>query len=300
MVAERFGQHADAETIVIYHANCIDGFGAAWAAHEMFGDNAASYLPASYGDEAPDTEGKHVVIVDFSYPTEVMEQLADECLTLTLLDHHQSAIERLNSVSYMHRPNVSGRLDGTVSGALLTWQWYCGHKEAPQLLRHISDRDLWQFALPDTREIIAGLAIKPRSFAVWSNYMGMDLGALQLTLGVEGTAILASEESVLSTLERNARMLPFDAYLVPMVNAPPQYASELGDRLAKGHPFAVVYWDDAAGRHVSLRSTSIGQDVAAIAQLYGGGGHRNAAGFVIARPSYPLDGAVSVTRHGAA
>jgi hypothetical protein len=34
--------------LVIYHANCMDGFGAAWAAHCTFGDEA-EYLPAAHG-----------------------------------------------------------------------------------------------------------------------------------------------------------------------------------------------------------------------------------------------------------
>ena len=35
--------------LVIYHKNCTDGFGAAWAAHELLGSKAM-YVPAQYDE----------------------------------------------------------------------------------------------------------------------------------------------------------------------------------------------------------------------------------------------------------
>lgn len=52
-------------TIVIYHADCPDGFGAAFAAWLVFGDSA-QYVPARFGEPAPDVRGKEVYILDFS------------------------------------------------------------------------------------------------------------------------------------------------------------------------------------------------------------------------------------------
>jgi uncharacterized protein len=66
---------------------------------------------------------------------------------------------------------------------------------------------------------------------------------------------------------------------VPVANLPAYLASDAGHLLAEGNPFAAIYFDSAEGRKFSLRSTDAGLDVAQIAQSYGGGGHRNAAGF---------------------
>jgi nanoRNase/pAp phosphatase (c-di-AMP/oligoRNAs hydrolase) len=63
---------------------------------------------------------------------------------------------------------------------------------------------------------------------------------------------------------------------VPVVNLPYMMASEAANRLAEGEPFAAAYFDRADARVFSLRSRG---DVSAIAKAYGGGGHRNAAGF---------------------
>lgn len=60
-------------------------------------------------------------------------------------------------------------------------------------------------------------------------------------------------------------------------------ASDAGELMCQGEPFAAVYWDTAEHRQFSLRSRDGGLDVATIAQGYGGGGHRNAAGFRVTR-----------------
>ena len=52
--------------------------------------------------------------------------------------------------------------------------------------------------------------------------------------------------------------------------------------MAEGEPFAACYWDTPEGRVFSLRSSSDGVDVSEIAKQFGGGGHKNAAGFKIA------------------
>jgi oligoribonuclease NrnB/cAMP/cGMP phosphodiesterase (DHH superfamily) len=51
--------------------------------------------------------------------------------------------------------------------------------------------------------------------------------------------------------------------------------------VAAGKPVAAAYFDRADARVFSLRSDRAGIDVAAIAERYGGGGHRHAAGFQV-------------------
>jgi hypothetical protein len=52
---------------VLYHSNCYDGFGAAYAAWKKFGDEGTKYLPVSYGFPPPEMpDAKAVSIVDFS------------------------------------------------------------------------------------------------------------------------------------------------------------------------------------------------------------------------------------------
>lgn len=68
-------------------------------------------------------------------------------------------------------------------------------------------------------------------------------------------------------------------YKVKVANLPYTFSSDAGHELALGNPFGACYWDTPEGRVFSLRSTDEGIDVSSIAASYGGGGHRNAAGF---------------------
>jgi len=81
--------------VMLYHANCADGFGAAWAAWIKWGD-AVDYRPVSYGQEPPtDLSGKHVLIGDFSYKRDALAVLAETTASLVILDHHKSAVDEL-------------------------------------------------------------------------------------------------------------------------------------------------------------------------------------------------------------
>jgi nanoRNase/pAp phosphatase (c-di-AMP/oligoRNAs hydrolase) len=69
------------------------------------------------------------------------------------------------------------------------------------------------------------------------------------------------------------------------VNAGTYCHSELLGELAKGADFAVGWFATARGTYrYSLRSDPQGLDVSAIAKLFGGGGHKHAAGFEVDQP----------------
>mgnify|MGYP001450666450 FL=1 len=82
-------------------------------------------------------------------------------------------------------------------------------------------------------------------------------------------------------------MVDIAGYQVPCVNTN-SLASEIGNDLAKGQPFAAMYCDNADKRIFSLRSDVDGVDVANIAKLFGGGGHFHAAGFAVEKPKISL------------
>ena len=79
------------EPLVIYHANCADGFGAAFAAWLKLGDDA-EYVPMQYGfTEVPDYVEREVYMLDFSWPKDKMEDLFREAKRVVWLDHHASS-----------------------------------------------------------------------------------------------------------------------------------------------------------------------------------------------------------------
>ena len=172
--------------------------------------------------------------------------------------------------------NVKAKFDMNHSGAMLTWGHFFPDQEPPPLLLHIEDRDLWRFALQNTRQIQANVFSFPYDFQVWDMLMAAAPGAL----AAEGEAIERKHfKDIRELLGVTTRDMVIGGYRVPVANLPYTMSSDAGHELAKGHPFAACYWDTPEGRVFSLRSTDDGVDVSAVAKQYGGGGHRNASGF---------------------
>lgn len=268
--------------LVIYHANCWDGFCAAWVARKALGEIEA--YPAHYGQSPPDVSGRIVYVLDFSYPAEVMEQLVTEARHTVVLDHHKTAQAALE---HFHRPEIGIDVwfDMNKSGGRLAWEWFTlmgydlstpNAPHAPWLVDYTEDRDLWRHALDGTQEINAALRSYPLDFDLWDQFEQKDPRS---TFYYEGTAIRRAERQMVETHVKNARHIEMDGHRIRVVNATVLF-SEIAGELAKGYPFGACYFDRQDGkRQWSLRSDERGIDVSVLAKTHGGGGHARAAGF---------------------
>lgn len=267
--------------ICIYHAHCNDGFGAAWAVWKHLGTEV-DFHAASYGDDPPDVTGAHVLIVDFSYPSNVLDAMAARAEHITVIDHHKTARGHLERVT---APNITRVFDLNHSGAMLAWKHFTD-AEPPALLRHIEDRDLWRFAIPSTQQAIAALSSYPQNLAEWDRLMAADIS----TLIAEGEAILRKHmRDIEAHVTATRHTILLAGHAVPAVNCPHAWASDACARLnAERPPFSVAYTFDGARWRYSLRSPQEGLDVAEIAEQFGGGGHRHAAGVTSIDPVHVL------------
>lgn len=304
--------------LVIYHDNCADGFGAAFAAWLKFGDEA-EYVAAQYNrkDEAWRTDEnldlRDVYILDFSYPKEDMEYLFSVAKKVIWLDHHKTAFE-----AYGVKPNKPGKhyysggslgidsskhvvmLDNNKSGAMIAWEYFHPGKEIPMLIKHIDDYDRWIFKLEGTKEFNKALwSYAPWTFEQWRRFLPIgdldNLGAMKS----EGAAILrAHDQNVQAVVKGAALRCSFDKTLGYeekfkteqwqdnldglAANCPPHLASDVGHQLAKqSGTYGLLWYINKEGKcFCSLRSNG-DYDVSAIAKAFGGGGHKNAAGFEI-------------------
>lgn len=266
------------QTLVIYHGNCADGFGAAYAAWKIFGTRA-EYYPAKYQQEPPDVTNKAVYILDFSYKKPVMEQMLEKADYITIIDHHASAIEDLQSLEHSRFYKV---LYNTNSGAHLAWKYFHG-TNPPDLIKHIEDRDLWKFEFAKTRDIQTALFSLDWTFELWDEIVKGGQERLD-ELAIEGVALNRKHFKDLKILiEIGTRTMDIAGYEVPVASMPPMMTSDAGHIMAKDQPFAACYYDTPHYRNFSLRSEANGLDVSKIAAIYGGGGHPRASGFKVPR-----------------
>jgi oligoribonuclease NrnB/cAMP/cGMP phosphodiesterase (DHH superfamily) len=266
------------ENLVLYHYPCLDGFTAAWVAYKFFGDNA-EYRPANYAKEPvtiDDVAGRIVYLLDFSMKADVLRNLARYAHRIIILDHHHSA--EANIKPLLADGTIEGEFDMTRSGALMAWDYFFPHEEPPAFVEYVSDRDLWQFKLPRSKEVNAAMFSYDYSFDTWDDFWIR--GAHDLA--TEGATLRRQFLKDITEIKGEAATrMNIAGHNVPVVNANHMFGSELCSQLAEGEKFAAYYWVNSKGLYVfGLRSTfESGFDVAEIASLFGGGGHKTASGF---------------------
>lgn len=276
--------------LCIYHGNCADGFGAAWAMRQAHPDT--EFYPGVYQDPPPPTAGRDVYLVDFAYKAPVMEEIAQGARSVTVLDHHKSAIEDLAPL--VARGLIGGVFDTERSGAMIAWNYFHPDIAPPRLIEHIQDRDLWRFELHGTREIQAAVFSYPYDFDVWSELMSRNTTD---QLFAEGIAIERKHHKDVAELVKVCqRRMDIAGYDVPVASLPYTMVSDAAHLMAQGEPFAACYWDTPDGRVFGLRSADDGLDVSEIAKVYGGGGHKHAAGFRL--PYYLAAPTAAIPPHG--
>lgn len=257
------------KTIVIYHGNCYDGLTAAWCARRVHPD--AEFVAANYGEDPPDVTGAHVFVVDFSYPRDVLLQMRDKAASIKVLDHHKTAQEALADLDF-------ATFDMERSGAGLAWDYFVGGPRPP-IVEHVEDRDLWRFSLARTKDFHAAMTSWPMTFESWDQIAAMHPDDVRN----EGIAIRRMIENTARKFAERAGTITLAGVQFWVTNVPVEFTSEVGEVLRQREPKRpVCNWSadmETGETYCSLRSDSEGPDVSEIAKKFGGGGHRNAAGF---------------------
>lgn len=302
--------------LVIYHADCHDGFCCAWLLKKTF--PGAKFVPAKYGDDPPeDLDGRDVFIVDFSYKRDTLIEVCHQANSVVLLDHHNTTREEwIDKYAPPVPENCWFKVDLSKSGARLVWEHICDHlapwrkgdmsrygnhrisphslmylypftpcpskKCPPWFVEYTEDRDLWKWELPYSGEINAYIRSYPMEFAQWDLHIANIEPKSPYWKSVirKGEAILRHNRIVVQDHCNRAEEIEIAGYKVLAVNAT-VLQSEIAGKLSLGRPFGACYVDNIDGtRTWSLRSRGGGGiDVSEVAKKMGGGGHRNAAGF---------------------
>jgi len=257
--------------VVIYHADCTDGFGSAYSAWKLLG-NRAEYYACKHGQTPPNVKGKNVVILDFSFDNTTTKQMIESANELLVIDHHKSAVVELHDIS-------NTIFDMNKSGATLAWEFFHPGKEAPKFIQYITDRDLWRWELPYSKEFSAAFDMVPYDFEEFEKFEDDSVFDDAVK---RGSYILAYSKTVVKKVCDKAASRKIDGKDVLVVNSS-HWMSEIGARLAPDCDFAMIWYYDHNDKiiKVSLRAFHDKIDVSEVSKKYGGGGHKKAAGFVL-------------------
>ncbi len=282
--------------LVLYHAACKDGFCSAWVFHLKLGDDA-DFVAVNYGQPPPNVKGRYVIMVDFCYSRDVMEQIVADCNSLVVLDHHKTAEAALEGFEQWALASdkagfgmtpVKVTFDMDRSGARLAWDYcYPDEHTAPWIVSYVQDRDLWRHELHDSMAVNAYISTMQFDFDLWDETYALFARVDGILIEL-GKAVLAKTEQYVREVSKNALRIQAGAWNVPIVNAPQVDVSELQHALCEGEPFSIAWWQRSDGMYqYSLRSREGATDVSLFAKAMGGGGHKHAAGFVAPKPPGP-------------
>ena len=189
--------------IIISHAACPDGFCATYIAKKKYPD--AEVIFRSHGQTGIDEliehcRNKRVLMTDFSLPTKEQNiALIDSAAYTMILDHHKTAESKIGDLPQAACAKIV--FDMKRSGAGLTWDYLFGKDsslstrygplqyehgrahdqfyyqiERPWYVNYVEDRDLWNWKLPESREVNAYLGTLPFDFAYWDLMAQGDAG----------------------------------------------------------------------------------------------------------------------------
>ena len=263
------------DIIIIYHGDCPDGFGGAWAAWKKFGDRA-EYVSIGLG-LPPSKElinKKEIYMIDFVYPEDYLKKLLAENERVIAIDHHKTNEKHIR-LAHEHFFDIGH------SGSVLAWKYFHPDKAVPKMLEYIEDRDLWKFRFAETMAICYFIDSFDFDFRRWSKLVeDLENKKKKDNYVILGNTIVGYQNKIIDRIiEENVKLVKFEGYEIYAINANHLLASQIGSVLyGKKPPMAVIWSEDKDSVSVSLRSDGT-IDVGKIAEKYSGGGHRASAGF---------------------
>lgn len=271
------------QNLLIYHANCPDGFGAAWAFWKKFGEDIEFYPAYQSGVNQEEVlelaRGRNVFMADLCFDSrEFMLEIEAVSNSFVCLDHHKTSKEMCGDLDF-----CTFRMDR--SGAVMAWEYLFPEIDIPPMLSHIQDRDIFIWEMIGSKEILTRLDTLEYNFEVWDRFnerLNSNSGKKEIIQ--EGQTQLVYLDYIVREHVRNKHMVNIRGYEVPAANAGIRgLQHEVATILAEGSPFGASYRSTGEFYTVSLRSKGEDAvDVSKIAESFGGGGHYHAAAFTIA------------------
>ena len=291
-------------------------------------------FPMSYDDDIVELyqkltafEIENLYIVDFSFNVQTLLELNNYVALISLYDHHASAFRNLMGSDYpLHETSheqfylrdehndptdIFITLNNNESGASLCWKKLMNapdtfddvsERDLPNLIKYVRDYDLWRFKHPETKalnKVFKALSKDVLTFTALLTFLDEPLAVSEYHK--QGLALLEYEESIEdSIISQSTTPITINGISGLVCNAPYAFASNIGYKLAlKSKTFGAIWTQQSEGRVVfSLRSNGDECDVSKLAEVMGGGGHKNASGFSFLSPNYDEEQGITLWSKG--
>lgn len=285
---------------VITHSRCIDGFMSAtivrkWLLEHKVNIENVMFIDAYHGmnnsNLCDKIKNKNVLICDYSFPTRLFNDMIKATKgNILLLDHHKTAEKQLQNINKKYIV-----FDMEHSGAFITWTFMYGFNNIPKCVLYIEDNDIWNKSLPLTREFTSYAETLPFEYSEYEKLF--DDTYISDIVFTQGCGMIKKDILYIEQITKQA--IPYFVeincryYFIACVGSSGILRSEIGNKMLthfENTNFSMVYATNISRNYTSIsyRSNNDKTDVAEIAQINNGGGHRNASGIgffgVITKP----------------
>ncbi len=217
-------------------------------------------------------------IVDFSFKPEIMEEILKITRDIIWIDHHKTAME------YKYSVELEGIRDNNFSGCELAWKYICPNKSMPRIIEMLGRYDIWDFSKygNDLNILQAGIRLynnNPNSFE-WVGWLTKDEQELDRLMEIMNKGVIAlqyRDNYYTSLIKGLSFFVKFEGHKAICCNAG-LVSSQLFDSIKDDYDLMIPFVFDGKQWTVSLY-TKKDIDCSELAKKYGGGGHKQAAGF---------------------
>ncbi len=248
------------------------------------------YIEYDYSTSIPVEKlknGETVYFVDLSFSVNTRNSLEEIIKTkkcqIIWIDHHQSSMDLIEK--FPEYNNLLGIRKEGISGAALTWMYFndCDFEKCPRFIQLISKFDCWQLDEPNILRFKYALEARDYDIfeSIWSTLIRDENNQRQFLDKMVGEGKII-EKYAKNELKEYRKRNGFESEIEGMrcfvVNRSIN-SLVFGDKI-DDYPIVSTYVYDGTRYKYSIYTSNPDVDCAKIAEKYGGGGHRKAAGFV--------------------
>ncbi len=273
------------QVVCIYHKNCTDGTTAAAVLLTKHPDCLLFPLDHNYSQEDLEQilkvidKNTTVYIVDFSLKNDDTEKIIERAKEVINIDHHIGVKDKLEKYTQKY-PNFKFIFDNNRSGASLTWIYFYGDENIPDVIKYVEDKDIWTWKYGEiTKYVNAYLAIFTNKPEEIKKYIENPEKINELINN--GKIIAEYTDYLIQNFVSRAKevTLKIGKFNVKGYNTG-LFQSEIGNILSTEYKETVALFNiNGDYAKISFRSVEGAKPTALdLATILGGGGHKHAAG----------------------
>ena len=228
-------------------------------------------------------ENEKVYFVDYSFKKDTvwqLEEILKKTKNIIWIDHHTSSLKLEEELTWTK--DIKGIRQEGISGAGLTYMYLynCDFKNLPYHIKLVSDYDCWQFKFnPDTTYFKLG--IEMYSYDALDDIWRLD----HIKINLDTQSIIKKGKIIKQYIDKdNTYYREHFAYeteiegLKCLVVNKKSNSWIFGNKINE-YPVVMVWVFNGTKYSYSIFSSDTNIDCSKIAEKYGGGGHKGAAGF---------------------